>query len=204
MMDWTDRHCRAFHRASDAPCAALHRDGHRRCGDPRRPRAAARVRSDRSSRSRCSWRLASRRSWPRPRASARSCGYREINLNVGCPSDRVQSGAFGACLMREPELVADCLAAMREAVVAIPVTVKHRLGVDDARSARAPRSPSSTRCRRAGITTFIVHARKAWLRACRRRRTAKSRRSTTTSSTELKRARPDLEIILNGGIADPR
>ncbi|MDG2285401.1 MAG: tRNA dihydrouridine(20/20a) synthase DusA, partial [Alphaproteobacteria bacterium] len=88
-------------------------------------------------------------------------GYDEININVGCPSDRVQSGRFGACLMREPELVADCVAAMR-AVASIPVTVKCRIGVDDQIPAEVlPRFVE--RVAAAGCETFIVHARKAWL-----------------------------------------
>ena len=88
-------------------------------------------------------------------------GYDEINLNVGCPSDRVQSGRFGACLMREPELVAECVAAMR-AAVSIPVTVKCRIGVDDQDPEEALRDVIGL-CARAGVTTFVVHARKAWL-----------------------------------------
>ena len=90
-----------------------------------------------------------------------SYGYVEINLNVGCPSERVQSGAFGACLMREPDLVADCLSAMREAVT-VPITVKHRLGVDDDDPRERLFSFVETQAR-AGTSTFIVHARKAWL-----------------------------------------
>src|SRR6202044_2621521 len=88
-------------------------------------------------------------------------GYDEINLNVGCPSDRVQSGRFGACLMREPELVGDCVAAMR-AAVPIPVTVKCRLGVDDQDPEHSLRAMLAG-CSQAGTDTFIVHAHKAWL-----------------------------------------
>src|SRR6202044_3282876 len=92
---------------------------------------------------------------------AEGFGYDEINLNVGCPSDRVQSGRFGACLMREPAHVADCVAAMRK-VLRIPVTVKCRLGVDDQDPEHSLRAMIDA-CAAAGVTTFIVHARKAWL-----------------------------------------
>ena len=126
-------------------------------------------------------------------------GYIEINLNVGCPSERVQSGAFGACLMREPKLVADCLAAMREAV-SVPVTVKHRLGVDD----DDPRDRLFSFVdivAKAGITTFIVHARKAWLKGLSPKENRELPPLDYAIVAELKRVRPDLEIILNGGIA---
>src|SRR5690606_10044003 len=97
----------------------------------------------------------------RAAAMGEAAGYDEINLNVGCPSDRVQSGRFGACLMAEPELVADCVAAMR-AVVRVPVTVKCRIGIDDQDSEADLRRFVET-VAEAGCTTFIVHARKAWL-----------------------------------------
>src|SRR6476661_6266972 len=160
MMDWTDRHCRAFHRALTtrallytemvtAP-AILHGDHQRLLGfdgvehpvalqlggsDPEQLAQAARI--------------------------GEAFGYDEINLNVGCPSDRVQSGRFGACLMREPELVADCMAAMLDAV-AIPVTVKCRIGVDDQEPTEALWRLVDL-CAAAGVRTFVVHARKAWL-----------------------------------------
>ena len=89
-------------------------------------------------------------------------GYDEINLNVGCPSDRVQSGRFGACLMREPALVAECMAAMR-AAVSVPVTVKCRIGVDDQDPEESLRALIDA-CAAAGVTVFAVHARKAWLK----------------------------------------
>jgi tRNA-dihydrouridine synthase A len=88
-------------------------------------------------------------------------GYDQVNLNVGCPSDRVQSGRFGACLMREPRLVADCLAAMR-AHASTPVTVKCRIGVDDQDPEQSLRDLIDA-CASAGVTVFAVHARKAWL-----------------------------------------
>ncbi len=126
-------------------------------------------------------------------------GYDEINLNSGCPSDRVQSGRFGACLMAEPDLVADCVAAMR-AATALPVTVKCRIGIDD-------QDPEETflgfvdRVASAGCTTFIVHARKAWLKGL----SPKENRDVPPLDYglvyRLKRERPALQIIINGGIA---
>ena len=125
-------------------------------------------------------------------------GYDEINLNVGCPSDRVQSGSFGACLMQEPDLVADCMAAMRDAVK-IPVTVKSRIGVD----AQDPEDALFTlveKCKSAGVTHFIVHARKAWLEGL----SPKENRDIPPLDYDLvyrlKAAHPDLLISINGGI----
>ncbi len=125
-------------------------------------------------------------------------GYDEINLNVGCPSDRVQSGAFGACLMRHPELVADCAAAM-QAAVNIPVTIKCRIGVDE----QDPHHALFTlveMSKQAGIRHFIVHARKAWLAGL----SPKQNRDIPPLDYELvyalKQAHPDLTIIINGGI----
>ena len=125
-------------------------------------------------------------------------GYDEINLNVGCPSDRVQSGSFGACLMQEPDLVADCMAAMRDAVT-IPVTVKSRIGVDD-------QDPEEAlfmlveKCKSAGVAHFIVHARKAWLEGL----SPKENRDIPPLDYELvyrlKAANPELLISINGGI----
>jgi tRNA-dihydrouridine synthase A len=126
-------------------------------------------------------------------------GYDEINLNVGCPSDRVQSGRFGACLMREPALVADCVAAMR-AAVQVPVTVKCRLGVDDQDPEHSLFTLVDT-CAMAGVSIFIVHARKAWLHGL----SPKDNRDIPPLDyglvARLKRERPDLTIIINGGIA---
>jgi tRNA-dihydrouridine synthase A len=125
--------------------------------------------------------------------------YDEINLNVGCPSDRVQSGRFGACLMREPELVAECVAAMR-ATVSIPVTVKCRIGVDDQEPGEALRALIAA-CTAAGADTFIVHARKAWLEGL----SPKENRDVPPLDYELvyavKRENPALTVVLNGGIA---
>lgn len=199
MMDWTDRHCRAFHRSLTSRAllytemvtadAVIHGNRERLIGfdaaehpvalqlggsEPRKLAEAARIGAER--------------------------GYDEVNLNIGCPSERVQSGAFGACLMREPELVADCLAAMREAV-GVPVTVKHRLGVDDDEP-RERLFPFVETVARAGITTFIVHARKAWLSGLSPKQNREVPALDYDIVAELKQARPDLEIILNGGIPD--
>jgi tRNA-dihydrouridine synthase A len=127
-------------------------------------------------------------------------GYDEINLNVGCPSDRVQSGRFGACLMREPDLVADCVAAMREAV-SVPVTVKCRLGVDDQEPEQALRAVVKA-CANEGVDTFVVHARMAWLKGL----SPKENRDIPPLDYDLvyrvKRENPQLTVVVNGGIAN--
>ena len=127
-------------------------------------------------------------------------GYDEINLNCGCPSDRVQSGRFGACLMREPALVADCVAAMVGAV-AIPVTVKCRIGVD-AQEPREALFELVEAVRAAGAAAVVVHARKAWLEGL----SPKDNRDIPPLDYplvyELKKAHPDLPVAINGGIAD--
>ena len=198
MMDWTDRNCRAFHRALTRRAllytemvttgAVLHGPRERLLGfDPcEHPVALQLGGSDPAD-------LA---------ASARigaDLGYDEINLNVGCPSDRVQSGRFGACLMREPELVADCMAAMK-AAVSVPVTVKCRIGVDD-------QEPEEALFRLvelsagAGVTTFIVHARKAWLKGLSPKENRDIPPLDYPLVYRLKRERPDLTIVINGGVA---
>jgi tRNA-dihydrouridine synthase A len=126
-------------------------------------------------------------------------GYDEINLNVGCPSDRVQSGRFGACLMREPSLVAECVGAMR-ATVKIPVTVKCRIGVDE----QDPESALPAlidACVAAGVTTFAVHARKAWLHGLSPKDNREIPPLDYSIVYALKRARPELTVVVNGGIA---
>lgn len=129
---------------------------------------------------------------------AEDFGYDEVNLNVGCPSDRVQSGRFGACLMKEPDLVAECVAAMGDAV-AVPVTVKCRIGVDD-QEPREALPALIEKVRDAGCRTIIVHARKAWLEGL----SPKENRTVPPLDYglvyEMKRAYPDLEICLNGGV----
>ena len=125
-------------------------------------------------------------------------GYDEINLNVGCPSDRVQSGQFGACLMQEPDLVADCVAAMA-AAVKLPVTVKSRIGVDD----QEPREALFTlveKCKSVGIGHFIVHARKAWLEGLSPKENRDIPPLDYALVYQLKQAHPDLLISVNGGI----
>ncbi|HET9161127.1 MAG TPA: tRNA dihydrouridine(20/20a) synthase DusA [Caulobacteraceae bacterium] len=199
MMDWTDRHCRAFHRAlTDRTLlytemvtsgAVLHGDRERLLGfsDLEHPLALQLGGSDPAD-------LA---------ASARigaDLGYDEINLNVGCPSDRVQSGRFGACLMREPRLVADCMAAMIEAV-SVPVTLKCRIGVDD----QAPEEALFDlvdRSATVGVTTIIVHARKAWLQGLSPKENREVPPLDYPLVAHLKRERPQLTVILNGGVED--
>jgi tRNA-dihydrouridine synthase A len=199
MMDWTDRRCRAFHRiltrrarlytemvTADAVVfgprerligfdvvehpVALQLGG----ADPGRLAEAARIGAE--------------------------FGYDEINLNCGCPSDRVQSGRFGACLMREPKLVAECVAAM-VAAVDVPVTVKSRIGVDE-QEPREALFALAEAVKEAGATALVVHARKAWLEGL----SPKDNRSIPPLDYELvralKRAHADWPIILNGGLAD--
>lgn len=125
-------------------------------------------------------------------------GYVEINLNVGCPSDRVQAGRFGACLMKEPELVAECVAAMQQAV-SIPVTVKTRLGVDDQDSYELLCQFIET-VRSAGCRTFVMHARKAWLKGLSPRENRHIPPLQYDTVYQLKREYPDVEFIINGGI----
>jgi len=199
MMDWTDRHCRYFHRQL-APSARLYTEmlttGAVLHGDRDRllafnpeehPLALQLGGSEPDELARCA-RIAQERS------------YDEVNLNVGCPSDRVQRGRFGACLMLEPQLVADCVAAMREAVE-IPVTVKTRLGVDD-RDSYAEFSDFVGRVAETGCRVFIVHARKAWLSGL----SPKENREVPALRYEwvyrLKREQPGLSVVLNGGVTD--
>jgi tRNA-dihydrouridine synthase A len=129
---------------------------------------------------------------------AESYGYDEINVNVGCPSDRVQSGRFGACLMAEPNLVADCVDAMRAAVT-IPVTVKTRIGIDRDESLDQLSTFVGT-VAAAGCKTFIVHARRAWLNGVSPKQNRQIPPLNYERVYELKRSRPDLTIIINGGI----
>lgn len=198
MMDWTDRHCRAFHRVLTRHAllytemavdqAVLRGDRERLIGfdAAEHPVAIQLGGSDPKDLAEAS-------------KIAEQFGYAEINLNVGCPSDRVQSGRFGACLMREPELVTDCLAAMRDAV-RVPVTVKHRLGVDDQDPEQALFSFVDT-VARAGVTTFVVHARKAWLDGLSPKENRDVPPLDYDLVRQLKAERPQLEIILNGGLA---
>ena len=127
-------------------------------------------------------------------------GYDEININVGCPSDRVQAGAFGACLMKRPQLVAECVKAMRDAVN-VPVTVKQRIGVDHQDSAAVLQEFVDT-VARAGCDTFIIHARKAWLEGLSPKQNREVPPLRYPVVHELKRAFPELTIVINGGFQD--
>ena len=199
MMDWTDRHCRVFHRLL-APRARLytemvhaqavrHGDRERLLGfDPAEHPVALQLGG----------------SEPISLAEAarigEACGYDEINLNVGCPSDRVQAGRFGACLMKEPALVAEAVAAM-VAAVQVPVTVKCRLGVDEMEDYDVFLAFVDT-VAAAGCGLFVVHARKAWLSGL----SPKENREIPPLRHEwvhrLKRDRPALRVVLNGGLTD--
>ena len=197
MMDWTDRHCRYFHRLLSPNArlytemvtspALVHGDRERLIGfdasehplalqlggsDPLELAEAARI--------------------------GAQFGYDEINLNVGCPSDRVQSGRFGACLMREPALVAECFQAMRSAV-SIPVTVKCRLGVDE-QDEYADLQHFIEVVAAAGCAVFVVHARKAWLKGLSPKENRDVPPLNYQRVYQLKLDFPQLAIIINGGI----
>ena len=197
MMDWTDRHCRVFHRVLSRHArlytemvttgAILHGPRERLLGfsAAEQPVAVQLGGSNPADLAECA-------------RIAADFGYAEINLNVGCPSDRVQNGRFGACLMREPALVADCVAAMKSAV-AIPVTVKCRIGVDD----QEPRDALFAMAQSvvdAGSDALIVHARKAWLAGLSPKENRDIPPLDYALVTELKRAMPNVPIVLNGGI----
>jgi tRNA-dihydrouridine synthase A len=197
MMEWTDRHCRFLHRLLTrrallytemiTTSAILHGDRARLLGyDPfERPLAIQLGGSDPRALSRCATICA-------------ELGYDEVNLNVGCPSDRVQEGRFGACLMAEPELVGDCMAAMK-AAVKLPVTVKCRLGIDE-------QDPEQTLDRlasvvaSAGVDALIVHARKAWLDGLSPRENREIPPLDYDRVYRLKRSFPLLTVAINGGI----
>ncbi len=200
MMDWTDRHCRVIHRLMSRRArlytemvtaqAVIRGDRQRLIGfdavehpvalqlggnDPALLAQAARIGAD--------------------------FGYDEINLNCGCPSDRVQGGAFGACLMREPALVGDCVAAMK-AAVAIPVTVKCRIGVDD-QDPEAALDALTLAVTAAGVDALIVHARKAWLQGLSPKENREIPPLDYDRAYRLKAAHPDLPVAINGGIRAP-
>jgi tRNA-dihydrouridine synthase A len=128
-----------------------------------------------------------------------ACGYDEINLNVGCPSDRVQEGRFGACLMAEPALVGDCVAAMKAAVT-IPITVKCRIGIDEQDPEQSLETFASA-VERAGVDALIVHARKAWLNGLSPRENRDVPPLDYDRVFRLKAAHPTLPVVLNGGVA---
>ena len=129
---------------------------------------------------------------------AQDYGYDEINLNVGCPSERVQKGAFGACLMAEPQLIAECVSAM-QAAVAIPITVKNRIGIDDQEDYADLHNFIDT-VSQAGCQTFIIHARKAWLKGLSPKENREIPPLRYDLVYQIKQAFPTLEIIINGGI----
>src|SRR5579862_309324 len=197
MMDWTDRHCRAFHRLMTrrgrlytemlTSGAIIHGDRRRLLAfnasehpvalqlggsDPRDLATAAKIGED--------------------------FGYDEINLNVGCPSDRVKEGRFGACLMAEPELVAACVATMK-AAVKIPVTVKCRIGIDD-QDPEAALDGLARGIVAAGSDALIVHARKAWLNGLSPKENRDIPPLDYDRVYRLKTAMPDVPVIINGGI----
>ena len=197
MMDWTDRHCRVFHRVLSrhallytemvTALAIKHGDREKLLGfdkieqpvglqlggsDPLLLAEAAKIGED--------------------------FGYAEVNLNVGCPSDRVQGGHFGACLMAEPQLVADCIAAIHSAVK-IPVTVKCRIGIDDQDEEQGLQNFVET-VAAAGCTTFIVHARKAWLQGLSPKENREIPPLNYDRVHRLKQSLPHIQIHLNGGL----
>jgi len=200
MMDWTDRYCRTIHRLMSRRArlytemvtaqAVIRGDRQRLIGfgafehpvalqlggnDPELLAQAARIGAD--------------------------FGYDEVNLNCGCPSDRVQGGAFGACLMREPALVGDCVAAMK-AAVAIPVTVKCRIGVDD-QDPEAALDAMTQAVTSAGVDALIVHARKAWLQGLSPKENREIPPLNYDRAYRLKAAHPALPVAINGGIRTP-
>jgi tRNA-dihydrouridine synthase A len=199
MMEWTDRHCRFFHRLLTRRAllytemvttgAVLRGDRARLIGfdDFEHPVAIQLGGSDPRALADCA-------------RIAEDFGYDEINLNVGCPSDRVQEGRFGACLMAEPALVGDCVAAMR-AAVHVPVTVKCRLGVDE-QDPETALDAMTNAVKAAGAATLIVHARKAWLKGLSPRENREIPPLDHARVYRLKAAHPDLDIVLNGGIAN--
>lgn len=197
MLDWSDRHCRYFHRLLSRHAllysemvttgAILHgnRQQHLQFNQEEHPVALQLGGSNPTDLAECA-------------KIAADYGYDEINLNVGCPSDRVQNGRFGACLMAEPQLVADCVAAMRQAV-SIPVTVKSRIGIDE-RDSYPELCHFIQTVADAGCETFIVHARKAWLSGLSPKQNRDIPPLRYDVVAQLKQDFPQLQIIINGGI----
>jgi tRNA-dihydrouridine synthase A len=200
MMDWTDRHCRFFHRVLSRRArlytemvttgAVIHGNRERLLGfAPEEHPVAAQLGgsnpADLAEAARILW----------------DVGYDEVNLNVGCPSDRVQDGRFGACLMAEPELVGECVAAMK-AAVPVPVTVKCRIGIDE-QDPEAALDDLACAVRKAGVDALTVHARKAWLKGLSPRENRDVPPLDYGRVHRLKVAHPDLPIAVNGGIKGP-
>jgi tRNA-dihydrouridine synthase A len=197
MLDWTDRHCRYFHRLLSKNAllytemvttgALIHGNTQRflQFNAEEHPVALQLGGSNPNDLAICA-------------RMAEESGYDEVNLNVGCPSDRVQNGKFGACLMAEPELVGDCVAAM-QAVVKIPVTVKSRIGIDE-RDSYEELTQFIDTVSKAGCETFIIHARKAWLKGLSPKENREVPPLCYETVFQLKRDFPQLEIVINGGI----
>lgn len=197
MLDWTDRHCRSFHRTLTRDTwlyTEMITTGALLFGDAQRHLAFTPNESP----------VALQLGGSEPDDLARAAklgeqwGYDEINLNCGCPSERVQRGAFGACLMNEPQLVADCVKAMRD-VVSVPVTVKHRIGVDAVEEYGFVRDFVGT-VAEAGCNVFIVHARNAILKGLSPKENREIPPLKYEYAYQLKRDFPQLEIVINGGI----
>ncbi|MFZ2739732.1 MAG: tRNA dihydrouridine(20/20a) synthase DusA [Burkholderiaceae bacterium] len=198
MMDWTDRHCRYFHRLMTRHAllytemvtsgALLHGDvaRHLDFNVEEHPVALQLGGSEPADLARCA-------------ELGQQWGYDEINLNCGCPSERVQRGAFGACLMAEAALVADCVKAMVD-VVDLPVTVKHRIGIDKTESYEFVRDFVGT-VSQAGCQTFIVHARNAWLKGLSPKENREIPPLRYALVHRLKRDFPELTLVINGGLS---
>ncbi|GAW85533.1 tRNA-dihydrouridine synthase A [Bathymodiolus platifrons methanotrophic gill symbiont] len=197
MLDWSDRHCRYFHRLISRHAvlytemvttgALLNGDVDRHLGfaPQEHPVALQLGGSSIQDLAICS-------------KMAQDYGYDEVNLNVGCPSDRVQNGRFGACLMAEPDLVAECVSAMQQAVT-IPVTVKSRIGIDD-KDSYQELACFIKKVAQGGCTTFIIHARKAWLSGLSPKQNREVPPLRYDVVRQIKQDFPELEIIINGGI----
>ncbi len=198
MMEWTDRHCRFFHRLLTRHAllytemlttgAIIHGDRTRvmTFNAAEQPVAIQLGGSDPRALAECA-------------KIAEDFGYREVNLNVGCPSDRVQEGRFGACLMAEPQLVGDCVAAMKNAV-RLPVTVKCRIGIDE-QDPELALEELTCNVKSAGVDALIVHARKAWLAGLSPKENREVPPLDYDLVYRLKAAHPNLPVVLNGGIA---
>jgi tRNA-dihydrouridine synthase A len=197
MIDWTDRHCRFFHRLLSPHAwlytemittgALIHGDvpRHLRFNAEEHPVALQLGGSDPAALAHCA-------------KLAEEWGYDEVNLNCGCPSERVQSGAFGACLMMEPELVRDCVAAMR-AATSLPVTVKHRVGIDKIEDYAFVHNFVAT-VAAGGCSTFIVHARNAWLKGLSPKENREIPPLRYEFAHRLKQEFPVFEFLVNGGL----
>jgi tRNA-dihydrouridine synthase A len=197
MMDWTDRHCRYLHRLMSRRArlytemltvgAVIHGDRERLLGfDASEHPVAFQLGGSEPSGLAAAARI------------AEAFGYDEINLNVGCPSDRVQNGAFGACLMRQPQRVADCVRAMKDAV-SVPVTIKCRIGVDD-QDPKIALFELAERVIDAGADAIVVHARKAWLEGLSPKENRDVPPLDYALAYRLKRAYPETPVVVNGGI----